>query len=368
MRNVGLIVKVTRLCNLRCSYCYDWRSGPDQRMPFGVAARMTAAALRDPEHDAVEFLWHGGEPTLIPVQYFEKVMAVQARFRRPGQPIVNAIHTNASHITKRWVEFFRQYRWQVGISVDGPREVHDASRVDAAGRPTLERVLRGYEVLRSEELGVGVISVVDRRTLALGPVALFDFMVEVGIHNYGINFAMPDPQPDAASGTTVDHYITTQERTEFLIGLYDRWRTYNDHRIEIREIATVLDRLARVKGGSLPCTYGGDCFGNLYTVEPNGDVNHCCYLVGDPQYRWGNIMRQDFSAIRQSPNMNAVVAARAREEGELQQCPEVSVCRGGCPMEMYMSARHDPEPLTACCGQADFIRHVRAHPVVEAVV
>ncbi|MGX1095945.1 radical SAM protein with 4Fe4S-binding SPASM domain [Streptomyces albogriseolus] len=240
--------------------------------------------------------------------------------------------------------------------------------MDAAGRPTLDRALRGYEVLRSEGLGVGVISVVDRQALALGPTALFDFMAEAGITSYGVNFAMPDPQPHAAPGTMVDHYITTAERTEFLIGLYDRWRAYDDRRIRIREIATVLHRLAKAPGGSLPCTYGGDCFGNLYTVEANGDVNHCCYLVGDPQYRWGNIMRQDFTAIRQSPNMTTVTAARARDEVELQRCPEVGVCRGGCPMEMYMSARHDPEPLSGCCGQADFIRHVRAHPVAEPSV
>ncbi|WP_078906768.1 radical SAM/SPASM domain-containing protein [Streptomyces sp. NRRL S-378] len=363
MRDVGLIVKVTRLCNLRCTYCYDWRSGPDQRMPFDVAARMTAAALTDPEHRGVEFLWHGGEPTLIPIRYFEKVMAVQARFRRPGQPIVNSIHTNALHISEAWIDFFRRYEWQVGISVDGPREVHDSQRVDAVGRPTLERALRGYEKLRAEGLGVGVISVVDRKTLALGPDALFDFMEEVGIRDYGINFAMPEPQPHAPPGTRTDHYITTKERTEFLIGLYDRWRTQGDPDIEIREIATVRHRLAKTPGGSLPCTFAGNCFGNLYTVEANGDVNHCCYLLGDPRYRWGNIMHQDFEDIRRSPNMNVVVTERGEEEASLQQCPEVDVCRGGCPMETYMAARHDPEPPGGCCGQADFIRHVRAHPV-----
>lgn len=361
MRNVGLIVKVTRHCNLRCSYCYDWRSGPEQRMPFRVAARMTAAALGDQEHQAVEFLWHGGEPTLVPAEYFEKVMVVQARLRRPGQTVVNSIHTNALNINQRWVDLFRRHNWHVGISVDGPRQVHDRYRLDAAGRGTLDRALRGYAVLRSEGLGVGVIAVVDRSTLALGPEALFDFMVDVGIDSYGVNFAMPDPQPDAPPGTAVAHYITTKERTEFLIGLYDRWRANGDARIGIREIDTVRQRLAMIPG-SLPCTYGGNCFGNLYTVEANGDVNHCCYLLGDPRYRWGNILRQDFAAIRRSHNMRTIVAERADEESALQTCPEVAVCQGGCPMETYMSARHDPEPLIGCCGQAEFIRHVRGHP------
>ncbi|MGY5133804.1 radical SAM protein [Streptomyces nigrescens] len=365
MRDVGLIVKVTRRCNLRCSYCYDWRSGPEHTMPFNVAARMTAAALRDPEHRGVEFLWHGGEPTLVPVEYFEKVMAVQGRLRRPGQSIINSIHTNATNISKKWVDFFRKYGWQVGISVDGPREIHDRHRVDVAGRPSLERALRGYETLRSEGLGVGVISVVDRRALDLGPEAVFDFMAEVGIRNYGINFAMPDPQPHAAPGTRVDHYITSEERNRFLIGLYDRWRAQGDPAIGIREISAIRQRLQNVVGGSLPCTLSGDCFGHLYTVEANGDVNHCCYLLGDPRYRWGNIMRQDFPAIRRSHGMTTIAAENTDEKATLQGCPEVGVCRGGCPMERYMSARHDPEPVSGCCGQAEFISHVRAHPFAQ---
>src|SRR5581483_2761405 len=104
MGHVGLIVKATRLCNLRCSYCHDWRSGPDQTMSFPVLARMTAAALRDPEHQLIDFVWHGGETTLLPAGFYEKAMAVQARFRRPGQGIVNIIQTNGTLLTPKWVD------------------------------------------------------------------------------------------------------------------------------------------------------------------------------------------------------------------------------------------------------------------------
>jgi uncharacterized protein len=364
MSHITLIVKVTRLCNLRCLYCYDWRSGPEQRMPFRVAARMTAAALTDPTHDAVTFLWHGGEPTLLPIQYFEKIMAVQARFQRPGQIVVNSIHTNATNLTEDWISFFHRYRWQTGISIDGPADIHDRYRVDAAGRPTLSRALRGYDLLVREGLGVGVIAVVDRQALSRGPKYLFDFMVEQRIDDYGINFAMPDPQPDAAPRTPVDHYITTEERSEYLKGLYDCWRDHNDMSINIREISGIRQRLAR-KAGPLSCTLAGNCFGIIYTVDPNGDVGHCCYLTPDETYQWGNIMRQDFAEVRASPNMVFALDGRAHDIDELQTCPEFDVCQGGCPMEMYMSARHDPQPLHTCCGQQDFISHVRANPAPD---
>src|SRR5262245_24331312 len=96
---VSLIVKGTRLCNLRCTYCHDWRSGQDQTMTFPVMARTIAAALRDPEYDAVEFIWHGGETTVLPIAFYEKALLIQSRFRRPGQLIRNLIQTNGTRLT-----------------------------------------------------------------------------------------------------------------------------------------------------------------------------------------------------------------------------------------------------------------------------
>ena len=91
-----LVVKATRLCNLRCSYCHDWRAGPDQTMTTAVLGRMTRAALEDPEHDAVEFVWHGGEATVLPLSFFRKALTAQARYQRPGQMVRNTIQTNGT--------------------------------------------------------------------------------------------------------------------------------------------------------------------------------------------------------------------------------------------------------------------------------
>ena len=93
MGHLSLIVKATRLCNLRCTYCHDWRDGPDQTMSFFVMARMIASALKDQFHDTVEFIWHGGEPTVLPISFYEKALLVQSRFRRPGQMVMNLIQT-----------------------------------------------------------------------------------------------------------------------------------------------------------------------------------------------------------------------------------------------------------------------------------
>ena len=142
--HLGLIVKGTRFCNLRCSYCHDWRTGPGQTMPFPVLARMVAAALQDPEHDAVSFFWHGGEPLVLGREWYEKALYVQARLRRPRQRIVNALQTNGTLVDAAWARFFRAHDIRVSLSLDGPPDLHDKHRVYASGRPSFRDVTRGW--------------------------------------------------------------------------------------------------------------------------------------------------------------------------------------------------------------------------------
>src|SRR5215471_659649 len=113
MSAISLIIKGTRLCNLRCAYCVDWRTDRDQTMSFPVMARLIAAALSDPRHDAVEFIWHGGETTILKRSFYEKALFVQSKFRRPGQRIHNSIQTNGTRLTAEWCRFFRANKFGV---------------------------------------------------------------------------------------------------------------------------------------------------------------------------------------------------------------------------------------------------------------
>src|SRR5437016_9665987 len=113
-----LIVKATRHCNLRCAYCHDWRVGSGQRMTFEVVAQMTRAALRGSDHDSVDFIWHGGEPTVLPLSFYEKALYVQSRFRRPGQVVLNSVQTNGTRITPEWARFWAMNGFTVSISLD----------------------------------------------------------------------------------------------------------------------------------------------------------------------------------------------------------------------------------------------------------
>lgn len=358
MAHVALLVKSTRLCNLRCSYCYEWATGPDQMMPFEVAARLVAAALSDPSHDHVRITWHGGEPTIAPTRFYERMLAVQARFRRPGQSVQNAIVTNGTRLTPEWLDFIAENRFGVTVSLDGPPELHDRYRIDVRGRPTHARVLAGLTALRERDIPFGLLMVIDRAALTLGPDAIFDYFIGLGVDSFGLNFVMPRAEPDAAPATPAEHYVTSAERTAFLVRLHDRWLAHGDPRLRIRELAALQER---VWGNpSLVCTLAGRCIGTIYAIEPNGDVTHCDFFRGDPGYRWGNILVDDFATLRRSANLLRVRAERTEALARLRGCPHFAVCQGGCPHERYAAVRHDPDHRAQCCGMAGIIEHIRA--------
>ncbi|PIB11911.1 MULTISPECIES: radical SAM/SPASM domain-containing protein [Streptomyces] len=356
-RYLGLIVKATRLCNLRCEYCHDWRSGPNQKMSFPVLARLTARALADPSHDAVEFIWHGGEPTVLPRLFYERAVYVQARLRRPGQVIRNSLQTNGTRLDREWARFFRDFQFRVSVSLDGPPAVHDRYRRYASGRPSFDDVRRGLDVLRDNGVPLSVLMVIDRSALELGPDEIFDFFLREGITNYGLLAAKPTNQPDAPPGTLTSHYVTPAEMSRFLQAYFDRWLAHGDRSIRVREFEGLLDRLsgrsARV------CTLAGDCFGRYYLVEPDGEVAHCDLFLGDPGYTLGNVLSDSFASFREGPTLVRLRGSNERALTSLRDCPDFGVCNGWCPHERYIASRHDPEFTSDCCGLSRLIAHMR---------
>jgi uncharacterized protein len=357
--HLGLIVKATRLCNLRCSYCHDWRKGPDQTMPFPVMAWMTSAALRDPEHDAVTFMWHGGEPLLLPHDFYTKALYLQGHLRRPGQRIVNCVQTNGTLVDAAWARYFRAHDIRVSLSLDGPPELHDRHRVYASGRPSFQDVARGMDVLREHEVPFSVLMVIDEPALALGADRIFDIFLELGVRRFGLIAATPTNEPDAEVGTPTAHYVEPARMTAFLIRMYDRWCEHGDPRIRIRELEAIRQGVAGSASGL--CTLAGGCLGRYYAVEPNGDLAHCDVFVGDARYTVGNVMQQSFAELREQAAMRALREENEKALQAMRGCPEFAVCNGGCPHDHYLGVRHDPAHRGECCGQRALIEHVRTH-------
>jgi len=320
--HAALIVKATRLCNLRCSYCNDWRAGHNQIMTFPVMAAMTGKVLQDPLHDSVEFIWHGGEPTLLNRIFFEKAIHTQARFQRAGQTIFNSVQTNATRLDQEWARFFRSNRFSVSISLDGPAFLHDRQRRHVSGRGSYADVRAGIEVLRHNDIPFSVLMVVDRDTLALGPDFVFDFFVDQGIKSYGLLAAKPSNVPAARAGRAAEHYVTPREMQIFLCGLFDRWVAHGDPAIRIREFSALLRHLAGMDAST--CVLAGHCLGSYFLVEPDGETAHCDHFIGDPAYSLGNVLSHSFADFRSGSAMLALATAAV---GRSTPCARVPTSR-----------------------------------------
>jgi serine-type anaerobic sulfatase-maturating enzyme len=326
-------------------------------MNFSVMAKTIASALSDPENDPVEFIWHGGEPTVLPFSFYEKVLYVQSIFRRPGQTVSNLIQTNGTRITKHWAQFLRDNQFYVGISLDGPPEIHDKNRKYASGKPSFCDVLSSISTLRKYGIPISVLMVINDDGLKLGAKSIFDFFLKIGIKSYGLLPVTPVNLPNAPAGTTTSGYVDPPTMCRFLIELYDIWRKHGDHTIRIREIETIVQSLK----GNTPsyCTLAGGCIGNYFMVEPNGTITHCDLFEGDSHYTLGNILEQDLASMRKGSQLEILDKANRNELQKMKTCSEFSICNGWCPHERYLSLRHNVLHNSSCCGLRELIQHIR---------
>jgi uncharacterized protein len=327
-------------------------------MSFRVLARLIGAAMQ--QYDHVEFIWHGGEPTVIPLEFYKKAVALQARFLRPGCTVHNDLQTNATRLDDRWATFFKDWNFGLGVSLDGPREMQDRQRQYAGGRSSYDDAVCGIEVLKRHGIPVNVLMVVDEDTLEAGPDRTFDFMLTLGVSTFGCLAATPPVQPDAVPGTRAAHYVDPPRMNRFLSRMYDRWLEHGDPAIRIREVSTIHDRMKDRDSRGF-CTMDGDCLGHYFIVEPNGDIAHCDLFQGDPRYSFGNITTTSFTDIVQSEALQRLKTANAQALRVMEQhCPEFQTCLGGCPHERYISYRHNLAHSEKCCGKYDLISHIRS--------
>lgn len=341
---VCVIAKFTRLCNLRCTYCSDWRAGPNQTMPFEVQLELFRKLLGEPSHGSVDVVWHGGEPTLLGRRGFLRVLALQRHFRRPGQRVRNMIQTNATRIDESFAQLLARCRFQVGVSLDGPAEINDGARRYANGVGSLDAALRGLEHLRNAGLRPSVLVVVGQRQLALGAEGLVDFLIEAKIPGVGLLPVHPAAGPRQPNQPYLEH----RDYARFLLEVDAARRERREPWLRVRE----LDSAAQAVRGTMPafCELLGNCVGSYFSIDPDGSIQHCDKYVGDDDYTVGNIRLHSFSDIRASGKLTKLVAD-AREASERKKsCPYFTYCRGWCPHRDYMAQRYSDDPAAACCG------------------
>ncbi len=355
------------LCNLECRYCYylDKKAlypptGP-ARMGEALLERYVVQHLEASGGPEVRFSWHGGEPTLLGVDYFRSIVALQKKHASPGVRVFNALVTNGTLLDEGWGRFLAEEGFAVGLSLDGPADLHDAYRVTKGGRPTHAQVMRGWDVLRKHRVPTDVLCVVHRLN-ARHPLRVYRFFREMGAGYVGF-LPLVERRDDLAAGVGPES-VGARAFGTFLTTIFDEWVTRDIGRIMVQ----TFDEAARPVRGmehSL-CIFRETC-GDVPVLEHNGDLYSCDHFVDDA-HRLGNIAETQLGALLTSEaQLRFGRDSRDRLPGYCLRCPVLAMCNGGCPKDRFMRSPDGEEGLNYLCpGFKAFFGHAR--PVFERLV
>lgn len=322
-----LIKPASALCNLDCSYCFyldretdPYRELAVRRMGEAVQERMVRTYLEYAYPMAV-FAFQGGEPTLAGLPYFERMVEMEVRYARRGHTISNALQTNGTLVDDDWAKFFAANRWLIGLSLDGPQEVHDAYRVNKAGHGTWAKVMQALETMQRHGVEFNILCVLSQANVGRAR-ELYEFFrsLKVGHVQY---IPLAEFQPD---GSKSEFAITPEQYGEFLVQTFELW--WPDRRtMRIR----CFDNLAEALAGHPPgtCTLQKTC-DTYAVVEYNGDVYPCDFFV-EERWKLGNLMEDTWTAMANRPRRYEFAHKKAIPHPECQACEYYALCRGGCP-------------------------------------
>lgn len=352
-----IILKATRLCNLRCTYCHSWKSGPNQVMPFSTLVKtLYDSLMTGAKH--IEYVWHGGEVTLLPIDYLKKALILQQYFKRPGQVIGNALQTNATLLSSEWIHFIKENNISIGVSLDGPPEINDKRRLDKAGRPTFSKIKQGIELLRQHDVHFGILMVIDDDIIEFGADPLLSYFADTGIKNFALLNAIPK---NTNNSSVTGVYLPWERYVQFMKELFVNWWKNYKGMFEIRELKVLSDKVQNPKSDGL-CYFAGDCMGKYLTIEPDGTVFACDKYIGDKQYIFGNLLEKNLGdIIKDSTNLKSALMLQNKNKQQMKaKCDWYSVCNGSCPHDVKLNKQFQNYHAGDCCGLSGLLETIKA--------
>ena len=357
MREFSLLIKPTSAdCNLKCEYCFYLEKChlyPDtlrHRMSESVLEQMVRSYMGTAQ-STYSFGWQGGEPTLMGLGFFEKVVALQQKHGRSGVSVANGLQTNATLIDDEMAALFSKYKFLLGCSLDGPAAIHDKYRINNAGKPSYSSVLRGLEILKKHQVEFNILVLVSQANVREAKT-VYRYLVDNG---YFFQQFIPCVEFDQA-GKLLPFAINGSQWGDFLCELFDEW--YPDrYKVSVRHFDSLLFKL--VDGLSNVCVLGKNCC-QYFVVEYNGDIYPCDFFVEDKQ-RLGNVTDTSWDKARKNSTYIEFGAQKTQWNPVCNSCQYLDLCNGDC-LKHRMYAGHSTENLSYLCqGWKQFIHHTQRH-------
>ena len=369
------------VCNLDCAYCFYlekqalFGSGEDFRMPDKVLAAFIGNYVAAQPTPVVEFVWQGGEPTLLGVDFFRRVVELQRPYAG-RKTITNSLQTNGTLLDDTWCRFLKQHNFMVGISLDGPLEIHDRYRRDRGGNGTFDAVMRGLRLLQKHGVEYNVMASVARET-ARRPLEVYRFFKEQKVEfiqfvpiierlpddvarSLGLSLGLPAILDREETYTVVTPWtVDPEEYGDFLIAVYEEWVRNDVGKVFVMNFEWALN--AWIGNPSPVCIHAASC-GRSLAIEHNGDLFACDHYVY-PEYRLGNIMTDSLAEmVSKSLDTGCGVRKETALPAWCRKCEVLAACRGGCPKHRFdTTVQGEPGLHYLCVGYKKFFRHIRKY-------
>ena len=346
------------ICNLDCSYCFyldKERLYPDSkfRMSDEVLEHYIRQLIEGHRSKCVTVAWQGGEPTLMGLDFYRRAIALVERYRPEGTEIENTIQTNGTLLTDEWCEFFREHRFLIGISIDGPPALHDAYRVDKSGKPTFDKVMRGLRLLQKHGVEYNVLTTVNRIN-ADHPLEVYRFLRDIARTTWIQLIPVVERIP--LTSQVSDHSVVAEQFGRFLIGIFDEWVRHDVGRIFVQTFEAAARNWLGLPPGM--CVFEATC-GNALALEHNGDLYSCDHFV-EPKHRLGNIRKTNMLKLVASEQQQRF--GKSKLDDLPRYCRECDVrfaCHGECPKNRFIETPDGEAGLNyLCAGYKMFFRHI----------
>ncbi|MGU3416063.1 anaerobic sulfatase maturase [Enterobacteriaceae bacterium C34A] len=334
-------------CNLQCRYCFYLDKTQQPVMSDATLETFIRQQIDAQPGGDVQFAWQGGEPTLCGLDFFRRVVTFQQRYAGDKR-IYNAFQTNGILLNDEWCQFFKDHNWLVGISLDGPAEVHDVHRVSRSGNPTHHKVLQAIECLKKHGVEFNLLVVVNSLNSAQ-PQSLYRYL-----RGLGTPYLQFIPLLEMNDHQQPEEYsVSAKAWGEFLCGVFDVWVREDIGRVFVQ----LFDSTLGVWNGfaSQMCSLSKTC-GHAFALESNGDLYQCDHYVY-PSYRLGNIHHATLKEINGSAE--AAAFGQFKQASLAQACQTCSVqrlCNGDCPKHRDASGKS-----ALCEGYREFFEYTSPH-------
>ncbi len=354
--DIGVLVKPAGPdCNLACTYCFYrpkvelYPDSPRHRMSDEVLEEFIGQYMAM-SGEQVAFAWQGGEPTLMGLDFFRRVVDYQQRLGRSGQRVSNSLQTNGILLDDDWCQFLAEYKFLVGISIDGPPQIHDHFRIYPSGKGSHEQVIAALDRLQAHRVEHNCLTMVTPANIHR-PEEVYRYLTGELALEY-LQF-IPLVEQDPATAKLADFSIDPHDWGDFLCGIIDLWSQEAQPQVHVR----LFDDLMTVYAGAQPpsCQLREQC-SSYVVVEHNGDV-YCCDFFVEPQWKLGNLMQTPLPELVKQERFAQFARRKSELSERCRECEWLQICWGGCPKHRLAYADDVSAPSYLCAGYQQFFAH-----------